>query len=119
MLVVAGHEYGIGSSRDLAAKTMALLGVRAVVTQSFERIHRSSSCSNSAFSQSSSSRGESAGELGLETPTRDHPLPTRRCPALPLRPVPGSRGQLTRPSALIRDGRTFEITAPPPPVALG
>jgi aconitate hydratase len=41
LLVVAGQEYGSGSSRDWAAKGTALLGVRAVVAQSFERIHRS------------------------------------------------------------------------------
>ena len=41
LVVVAGHEYGTGSSRDWAAKGTKLLGVRAVVAQSFERIHRS------------------------------------------------------------------------------
>src|SRR5207302_11315911 len=38
---VAGKEYGSGSSRDWAAKGTALLGVRAVMAESFERIHRS------------------------------------------------------------------------------
>ncbi len=41
LVVVAGREYGTGSSRDWAAKGPALLGVRAVLAQSFERIHRS------------------------------------------------------------------------------
>jgi aconitate hydratase len=41
LVVFAGKEYGSGSSRDWAAKGVNLLGVRAVVTQSFERIHRS------------------------------------------------------------------------------
>lgn len=41
MVVVAGRDYGGGSSRDWAAKGPALLGVRAVIAQSFERIHRS------------------------------------------------------------------------------
>jgi aconitate hydratase len=41
LVVLAGHEYGTGSSRDWAAKGTRLLGVRAVVAQSFERIHRS------------------------------------------------------------------------------
>ena len=41
LLVIAGQEYGTGSSRDWAAKGTALLGVRTVVAQSFERIHRS------------------------------------------------------------------------------
>ena len=40
-VVVAGKEYGTGSSRDWAAKGPSLLGVRAVITESFERIHRS------------------------------------------------------------------------------
>jgi aconitate hydratase len=41
LVVMAGREYGTGSSRDWAAKGAALLGIRAVVCQSFERIHRS------------------------------------------------------------------------------
>jgi aconitate hydratase len=41
LVVIAGQEYGTGSSRDWAAKGTALLGVKAVVAQSFERIHRS------------------------------------------------------------------------------
>ncbi len=41
LLVVAGKEYGTGSSRDWAAKGSLLLGVRAVIAESFERIHRS------------------------------------------------------------------------------
>ena len=41
LVVLAGQEYGTGSSRDWAAKGAALLGVRAVIAQSFERIHRS------------------------------------------------------------------------------
>jgi aconitate hydratase len=41
LVIVAGKEYGTGSSRDWAAKGPALLGVRAVLAESFERIHRS------------------------------------------------------------------------------
>ena len=41
LVVVAGKEYGTGSSRDWAAKGTRLLGVRAVIAESFERIHRS------------------------------------------------------------------------------
>ena len=41
LVIIAGHEYGTGSSRDWAAKGTQLLGVKAVVAQSFERIHRS------------------------------------------------------------------------------
>src|SRR5690606_35539052 len=41
LVVVAGREYGTGSSRDWAAKGTLLLGVKAVIAESFERIHRS------------------------------------------------------------------------------
>jgi aconitate hydratase len=41
MLIIAGKEYGTGSSRDWAAKGTMLLGIRAVIAESFERIHRS------------------------------------------------------------------------------
>jgi aconitate hydratase len=41
LIVLAGKEYGSGSSRDWAAKGPRLLGVRAVIAQSYERIHRS------------------------------------------------------------------------------
>ena len=41
LVVIAGQEYGTGSSRDWAAKGTSLLGVKAVIAQSFERIHRS------------------------------------------------------------------------------
>ena len=41
LVVFGGKEYGMGSSRDWAAKGTALLGIKAVVVESFERIHRS------------------------------------------------------------------------------
>ena len=41
LVVIAGSEYGTGSSRDWAAKGTRLLGVKAVIAESFERIHRS------------------------------------------------------------------------------
>jgi aconitate hydratase len=41
LIVIAGKEYGTGSSRDWAAKGVLLLGVRAVIAESYERIHRS------------------------------------------------------------------------------
>ena len=40
-IIIAGKEYGSGSSRDWAAKGVSLLGVRAIIAESFERIHRS------------------------------------------------------------------------------
>jgi len=41
LVILAGHEYGSGSSRDWAAKGTRLLGVKAVIAASYERIHRS------------------------------------------------------------------------------
>ena len=41
LIVIAGKEYGTGSSRDWAAKGVLLLGVKAVIAESYERIHRS------------------------------------------------------------------------------
>jgi len=41
LIIIAGKEYGSGSSRDWAAKGPALLGVKAVIAESYERIHRS------------------------------------------------------------------------------
>ncbi len=41
LIIIAGKEYGTGSSRDWAAKGTNLLGVKAVIAESFERIHRS------------------------------------------------------------------------------
>jgi len=41
LVIIAGKEYGAGSSRDWAAKGTSLLGVKAVIAESFERIHRS------------------------------------------------------------------------------
>ena len=41
LIIIAGKEYGTGSSRDWAAKGTKLLGIKAVIAESFERIHRS------------------------------------------------------------------------------
>jgi aconitate hydratase len=64
LLVIAGREYGSGSSRDWAAKGTLLLGVRAVVAQSFERIHRSNLV-NMGVLPLQFKEGESAATLGL------------------------------------------------------
>ncbi|MBW0103001.1 aconitate hydratase [Pseudonocardia sp. KRD291] len=65
LVVLGGKEYGSGSSRDWAAKGTALLGVRAVIVESFERIHRSNLIGMGVvplqFPQ-----GESASSLGLD-----------------------------------------------------
>jgi len=63
-VVFAGEEYGTGSSRDWAAKGTQLLGIRAVVAQSFERIHRSNLVGMGVLPLQFKS-GESWSRLGL------------------------------------------------------
>ena len=65
LIVVAGHEYGTGSSRDWAAKGTSLLGVKAVVAQSFERIHRSNLCGMGVLPLQFP-EGVNAASLGLD-----------------------------------------------------
>ena len=64
LVVLAGKEYGSGSSRDWAAKGPALLGVRAVIAESFERIHRSNLIGMGILPLQFSG-GESVASLGL------------------------------------------------------
>ncbi len=64
LIVLAGKEYGSGSSRDWAAKGTRLLGVRAVIAQSFERIHRSNLVGMGVLPLQFKD-GESVGSLGL------------------------------------------------------
>jgi aconitate hydratase len=64
LVVLAGKEYGSGSSRDWAAKGTKLLGVRAVIAQSFERIHRSNLVGMGVLPLQFPD-GESASSLGL------------------------------------------------------
>jgi aconitate hydratase len=64
LLVLAGKEYGSGSSRDWAAKGTLLLGVRAVIAESFERIHRSNLV-NMGVLPLQFKTGETASSLGL------------------------------------------------------
>jgi aconitate hydratase len=64
LLVVAGKEYGTGSSRDWAAKGTNLLGVRAVIAESYERIHRSNLVGMGVLPLQFT-EGDSAESLGL------------------------------------------------------
>ncbi len=64
LVVLAGKEYGSGSSRDWAAKGTRLLGVRAVIAESFERIHRSNLIGMGVLPLQFAA-GESAASLGL------------------------------------------------------
>ena len=65
LIVLAGKEYGSGSSRDWAAKGTSLLGVRAVIAESFERIHRSNLIGMGVLPLQFP-EGESAESLGLD-----------------------------------------------------
>lgn len=65
LVVLGGKEYGSGSSRDWAAKGTALLGVRAVIVESFERIHRSNLIGMGVLPLEFPA-GESADSLGLD-----------------------------------------------------
>ena len=64
LVVLGGREYGSGSSRDWAAKGTALLGVRAVIAESFERIHRSNLVGMGVLPLEFPP-GESAASLGI------------------------------------------------------
>jgi aconitate hydratase len=65
LVVLGGKEYGSGSSRDWAAKGTRLLGVRAVIAESFERIHRSNLIGMGVLPLQFPT-GESASSLGLD-----------------------------------------------------
>jgi aconitate hydratase len=65
LLVLAGREYGTGSSRDWAAKGTALLGVRAVIASSYERIHRSNLLGMGVLPLQFQD-GDEVGSLGLD-----------------------------------------------------
>src|SRR5699024_9000477 len=65
LVVLGGKEYGSGSSRDWAAKGTLLLGVRAVITESFERIHRSNLIGMGVLPLEYQ-EGETADSLGLD-----------------------------------------------------
>ena len=65
LIILAGKEYGTGSSRDWAAKGQMLLGVRAVIAESFERIHRSNLIGMGVLPLVFTD-GQSATSLGLD-----------------------------------------------------
>jgi aconitate hydratase len=65
LVVIAGKEYGTGSSRDWAAKGTNLLGVKAVIAESFERIHRANLVGMGVFPLTFQS-GQTAASLGLD-----------------------------------------------------
>ncbi len=107
LVVLAGKEYGSGSSRDWAAKGTALLGVKVVIAESFERIHRSNLIGMGVLPLQFPA-GESAASLGLDgTETvrrhRRHRAAGRRhaagrCGSVARRET-GERGRLRRGGA--------------------
>jgi len=96
LLVLAGKEYGSGSSRDWAAKGTALLGVRAVLVESFERIHRSNLIGMGVLPLQYRP-GESAASLGL---TGHEVFDVVGIEAINTGPVP-------REVTVVADGREF------------
>ncbi len=99
LVVLAGREYGTGSSRDWAAKGTALLGVRAVIAEGYERIHRSNLIGMGVLPLQFPA-GEGAASLGLEG---DETF-TIRGIADGLEP-----GETLRVSASRKDGKTVEF----------
>jgi aconitate hydratase len=67
LIVIAGKEYGTGSSRDWAAKGTMLLGARAVIAESYERIHRSNLIARASCRCSSGRRVGAIGLTGRES----------------------------------------------------
>jgi aconitate hydratase len=102
LVVLAGKDYGMGSSRDWAAKGTYLLGVRAVIAESYERIHRSNLVFMGVLPLQFP-EGQSAESLGLDgTEKFDLDLPD------PLGPQAEIRVRATKPDA---DGHVIEFTA--------
>jgi aconitate hydratase len=101
LLVIAGKEYGSGSSRDWAAKGTLLLGVRAVIAESFERIHRSNLV-NMGVLPLQFTDGQSAATLKL-TGRESYDIVGMGAPLAP-------RGPVTV-RAMAADGTTREFTA--------
>jgi aconitate hydratase len=84
LLVLAGKEYGTGSSRDWAAKGTSLLGIRAVIAESFERIHRSNLV-GMGIMPLVFEEGETMQTLGLDGTERfSLAIPTEIVPKMPM-----------------------------------
>ena len=98
LLVIAGKEYGSGSSRDWAAKGPKLLGVRAILAESFERIHRSNLVGMGIFPLEFLD-GASRKSLGLDG--------SERIDLLPAPSIEPRQRLLLRIQRV--DGRTFEL----------
>ena len=104
LVILAGKEYGSGSSRDWAAKGTALLGVRVVIAESYERIHRSNLIGMGVLPLQFPV-GSSADSLGLEG---DEVFTVRGITALNDGVTPAA----VEVEAVAADGRTVAFSAP-------
>ena len=103
LIILAGKEYGSGSSRDWAAKGTALLGVKAVIAESYERIHRSNLIGMGVLPLQFEP-GMSADALGLQG---DETFTIHGIAALNDGDIPRE----VEVEAVAADGRTVEFTA--------
>jgi aconitate hydratase len=111
LVVLAGKEYGSGSSRDWAAKGTLLLGVRAVIAESFERIHRSNLV-NMGVLPLQFKTGESVAALGLSgTEVYDIAVADLKPRATIAVGVRQPDGQTRRVQAVVRIDTPEELTA--------
>jgi aconitate hydratase len=101
LIVLAGKEYGSGSSRDWAAKGPRLLGVRAVVAESFERIHRSNLVGMGILPLQFAS-GQTPATLGLTGKERYDILGLSDMPKELSVTATADDGKVTRFNALVR-----------------
>ena len=95
LVIVAGKEYGTGSSRDWAAKGTNLLGVRAVIIESFERIHRSNLVGMGVLPLQFAD-GDDAPDAGADRRRDFHDPRRRRSPAAPGRESSKSPAPMAR-----------------------
>jgi aconitate hydratase len=104
LLVIAGKEYGSGSSRDWAAKGTFMLGIKAVLAQSFERIHRSNLVGMGVLPLEFTN-GESAESLGLTGRETFDLIGLSEAIAKEF-----SGGKLLKLNATAEDGKVTEVT---------
>jgi aconitate hydratase len=109
LVVLAGKDYGMGSSRDWAAKGTYLLGVKAVIAESFERIHRSNLVGMGVLPLCFL-EGQSASGLGLDgTETYDIDVPSSLKPRQKLKVVAKGAKGVTAFEVLCRIDTPVEI----------
>ena len=102
LVILAGKQYGAGSSRDWAAKAVKLLGVKTVIAESFERIHRSNLAAMGVLPLEFR-KGENWKMLGLQG---DETIEIRG-----LDKMNSPRGDLKVRARSARGEKTFEVTA--------